>query len=223
MRVSRSLLFAGAAVALAGVTAVTAAERQHVMTVRLPDGSLEQIRYSGDVAPKVALGDEVPAPAAMFGFLDTAFGPDSPFAVMDRMSAEMDRQTDAMMRQAAVAAAQPAAAGGDVQMQMTSLGEVPAGAHYSYVSTTIVDGKSCTTSVQTVSQGEGKPAQLLHKVSGDCSAVKAPAAPIPAVALAAPRAPGAVTQVSAPAVPGAPLAPRVPEAPKVPSVPRDTI
>ena len=52
-----SLILAGVAVALAGATAVAAAERahDHVLTVMLPDGSVEHVRYSGDVAPRIVV------------------------------------------------------------------------------------------------------------------------------------------------------------------------
>lgn len=219
MRITRPILFAGVAIALVGVTAVSAAEKQHVLIVHLPDGQVEQIRYTGDVAPRIVLAPAMAARdegAPMAGFLDSAFGGESPFAQMDRISAEMDRQAAAMMQQVSMAAARPAqgdatAPGGNVQTVV--LGAAPAGAHYSYVSTSSVNGKTCTTSVKSVSQGAGKPDQLLRKVSGDCSAVKGgPATPIPAAAPAPAKAPAASIPVSAPAAPKAPLAPKAPPA-----------
>lgn len=214
MRINKPFLFTGLAFALVGVTAVSAAEKQpvHVMTVHLPNGQVEQIHYTGNVAPHIIVQDDAAAMPG-FGFMDSAFGADSPFAQMDRIAAEMDRQTTAMMQQASMAAAaQPAGtAVSDGNVQMTSLGDAPAGVHYSFVSTSSVNGKTCTTSVQSVAQGEGKPAQLLRRVSGDCSAVKSgPTTPIPAVAPAAPKAPVASIPVSAPAAPKAPLAPKPP-------------
>jgi hypothetical protein len=205
-----SLILAGAAVALAGATAVTAAAcgNEHVLTVRLPDGSVEHVRYTGDVAPRIVLQPAAPAmsvgPLALF---DTAFGADSPFAAMERVSAEMDRQADAMMRQAsAMAAAQPAQPGAAPQMAV--MVNAPAGARYSYVSTTTVNGKTCTTSVNMVSQGAGKAPQMLRNVSGDCStAMQRPTGPTPAVAPASPATPPRVTPVSAPAAPKAPAVP----------------
>jgi hypothetical protein len=199
MRTS-ALILTGVAVALAGATAVAAAERvrEHVMTVLLPDGSVEHVRYTGDVAPQVLV-----RPVSM---LDAAFGPDSPFAEMDRISAEMDRQADAMMRQvSAMASAQPGTPGAAPQLAV--MADAPAGATYSYVSTTTVNGKTCTTSVQSVSQGQGKAPQLLRQVSGDCaSAMQRPTGPIPAVAPAI-AVPPKVTPAAAPAAQKAPMVP----------------
>ena len=85
----RTAALLGAAVlAAAGLAGASAAEpaRTHVLTVRLPDGSIEQIRY---------LGDQIrfdQAPLFSPGF--EAVGEDSPFVALARMSAEMDREGD---------------------------------------------------------------------------------------------------------------------------------
>ena len=182
-----ALILAGAAVALAAAT-VAAAERadEHVMTVRLPDGSVGHVRYTGDVAPHIVV---LPVAATTpLSLRDAAFGAGSPFAEMDRISAAMDRQASAMMRQvAAMAAAGPAMSGAAPQTAM--MADAPAGATYRYVSTTTIGGKTCTTSVQSISQGAGKAPRLLRDVSGDCStAMRRPTGPTPAVA-PAPKAP----------------------------------
>ena len=93
MRTTRIALLTGAAaIILAGI----AGDGQgpdpanvHVLTLRLPDGRVEQIRYSGDVPPTVVL-----APDAMA----TSFAPVSPFALLAQMSADMERQEAAMFR-----------------------------------------------------------------------------------------------------------------------------
>lgn len=175
-----SILLAGVVAALAGATAVVAAERAHVMTVLLPDGSVAHVRYTGDVAPRIVVQ---PVGALMSRF-DAAFGGDSPFAAMERISAAMDAQAAAMMRQASALAAQPGSSA-----RMTALGDAPAGADYSYVSSTTVNGKTCTTSVESVSDGAGKAPRMLRRVSGDCAtAMQRPTGPAPA-APAAPKAP----------------------------------
>lgn len=203
MRLSRPILFTGIVAALAGVSAVSAAERAktHIMTVQLPDGRIGQVRYAGDTPPRIVLvqGAAVPvmpiAPAALF---DTAFGPDSPFA-------EMDRQADAMMRQAAMmasAAPQPGTP------QMTALTSAPAGTvSYSYVSTTSsANGKSCTTSVRMTSTGAGQQPQMLRNVSGDCgTAVQRQTGPSLTAAPATAQPAIKPTLVSAPAAPKAPV------------------
>jgi hypothetical protein len=61
----------------------------HVSTVRLPNGQVEQVRYTGDVPPTVTLAPDV-AP--------TAYVLASPFAMLERMSADMDRQAAALFQ-----------------------------------------------------------------------------------------------------------------------------
>jgi hypothetical protein len=69
------------------------------MTVRLPSGGLAEIRYVGNVPPEVVF---LPS-AAAYDWMPAAsvFGRESPFAVFERISAEMDRQAAAMFRYAA--------------------------------------------------------------------------------------------------------------------------
>src|SRR4051812_33127031 len=86
----------GAAVA-AAPKAETAARDVHVLRVAMPDGSVQQVRYTGDVAPTlvfVPVRRIAAAPAAIDDML-------APLAGFDRMFAEMDREIDAMLRQAA--------------------------------------------------------------------------------------------------------------------------
>lgn len=184
MRFTRFVAFTGLAVALAGVTAVAAAERQpvHVMIVQLPGGGIEQIRYTGHTAPRVVVQDEA-VPMAAASFFDTAFGPDSPFAELDRISAEMDRQAAAMMRQAALMQSHP-----DAAIQQAGLAGAPAGAtSVTMISTS--NGKGvCTQSVRVTSMGEGKAPQVLRKVSGDCAAGAAPSTRVTPTAAEAPKA-----------------------------------
>jgi len=202
MRIIPSVLVAGvAAVACLGVAAMAASPKfqppprqDHVLTVRLPDGSVEQIQYSGDVAPRVALSPGGPpmgafAPMAGFGPASDA----SPFAMLERMSAQMDREMAEMMRNAppmpslaAPGAMQQAAAG-----QPAGPGKPPAGAQsYSFVST-IDGGRACTRSVQITSQGAGQAPRVVSQTSGDCAG-QTGAAPRPA-----PTAAGAVHEKGA--------------------------
>ncbi len=183
MRFSRTLAFTGLAVALAGVTAVAAAERLpvHEMVVHLPGGGIERIRYTGNVVPHILVADEA-APMTAESFLDTAFGPASPFAELDRISTEMERQANALLRQAALMQSLP-----DAQLQQAALANAPAGASsYTVVSTS--NGKGvCIQSMRVMAMGEGKAPQVVRNVSGDCAAASAssstavtPAAGVPA-------------------------------------------
>ncbi|HZT87844.1 MAG TPA: hypothetical protein VFA12_07735 [Stellaceae bacterium] len=177
MRKLRTALRIGvAAMSLAGFCGVATAQSQrtHVLTVRLPDGSLEQIRYAGNTPPRVVFSTEplpldIAMPAPMFGA----------FAQLDRIAAEMDRQAAALMRQAETLAAQPAAA------STLTVGTLPPGsASYSMVTTVLGNGV-CTRSVEITSQGNGAPPRVVSHSSGNCgagsggSAVSLPPAPAP--------------------------------------------
>lgn len=175
MRPVRTFFIAGAAsLALAGAAIAAKEAKMHVMSVQLPDGSIEQVKYSGDVAPQVVFTPvALAAPEDMFA---AAFGPDSPFAMMDRISAQMQRQSEAMLRQAATLAQQQPTNGSPVTA--TSFGTMPAGSfHYTMISTSS-GGQGCTQSVQITSMGEGKQPKVINTSSGDCS-VKPSQAPTP--------------------------------------------
>jgi hypothetical protein len=199
MRFREILGLLGGVAAIACVTAAAAAEKRHVMTVRLPDGSVEHVRYTGDTPPRILIADPATQPAAMMPMAD-------PFAEMERISAMMDAQTDAMMAHASemqrVAMTQAASApAGQGQATVVSL---PQGAgQFSYVSTTTVNGKTCTVSMTSQPGRQGAQPQMLRKVSGDgCSAVQQQTGPH---LVAQPAAPHAVS------LPVAPKAPAVPK------------
>jgi hypothetical protein len=161
MKKTRIGLLAGlASLALAG-TAMAAAAKDHVLNVALPDGSIEHIHYTGDVAPRIAIA---PADQAM---LPIAFG--DPFADFDRIAAAMDRQMNAMMRQASTMAALPVSADGKVDE--AAFAKLPAGTvHYSFVSTSTGKG-TCSRSVQVTSFGANQQPKIVSQSSGDCSAM----------------------------------------------------
>lgn len=195
MRLSKTLIFTGLAATLAGVTAVSAADRQpvHTLLVHLPDGSVEQVRYTGDVAPRVVLQPVAadPMPTSMPMSMAAAFGPDSPFAMMDRISAEMDAHMAGMMRQAAMMRRMT-----PEQLQQTALAGAPAGAtSFTMVSTSNGDG-ACSQSVRMVSMGDGKAPQVTRTSSGACgSAVQKPQGLTPTAAPVAKAAPVATPAV----------------------------
>lgn len=90
MRTTRIALVAGAAaIVLAGYAGLAEAKapETHVLAVRLPTGQVEQVRYSGDVAPTVVLVPEVGP---------VSFDPGFPFDMLDQITAVMDRQAEAL-------------------------------------------------------------------------------------------------------------------------------
>ena len=160
MRLLRMALLAGAS-ALSSFGAASA-QTGNVMTVALPGGGVAEIRYSGNVPPKVVIG-EVPS-LGSWSLVPSFFGPDSPFAMMDRISAEMDRQAAAMFRRAEILASE----GRSGQPIEAAFGNLPAGSRgYSYIST-ISGNDVCTRSVEITSQGSGPPRVVSHS-SGDCA------------------------------------------------------
>src|SRR4051794_11946038 len=97
----RNALLAGAAVVVLGGAAGLAEAQTpdasgavHVMTVRMPNGMVQQIRYTGDVPPRIVF---VPVESQVMESR-VAQPVESPFAMMQRMSAEMDRQMAMMMQ-----------------------------------------------------------------------------------------------------------------------------
>jgi len=161
-----------AALALAG-TAVAASHDNHVMNVALSDGSVAHIEYVGDVAPKVTVQPGAPMD-------DWAAAPFGQFAGFDRMMADMNRRTEAMIRQAQQMAQQ--AGGVPGAPIVASFGSAPAGV----TSTTVVSysngSSTCTRTTETVSQGPGKPPKVTSSVSGECAGGTSPGGARPSAA-----------------------------------------
>jgi hypothetical protein len=167
----RTLILAGAAIAAAAAIAGSAAAepaKTHVLTVRLPDGSLEKIRYKGDQPPVIDIapsaGDAVSLPV-----FDDFW---SPFAELERMSDAIDRETAAMLDEASRPDA--IAYGNPDGLFTMDVGRLPPGTQgYSVVSTLSGHG-FCTRTTKYFSAGDGKPARVETKASGNCA--PAPAA-----------------------------------------------
>ncbi|UIJ44248.1 hypothetical protein LZK98_14360 [Sphingomonas cannabina] len=159
--ISKALLAGLGTLAFAG--AAIAAEREHVINLTLPDGSQQQIRYSGDVAPQVVVlpVHALPAPVAWFG--GDPFGS---FSAFDRIAAAMDRQVDVMLRQAAeLSASAPEDA---APMTRMAAGKLPAGSYsYSFVSTSTGSG-TCSRSFEMTSYGPNQAPKVVSHSSGDC-------------------------------------------------------
>lgn len=168
-----AVALAGAAVCALAGTAIAAspkapAANTHVMSVPLPDGSVARVEYVGNVAPKVTVEPRPFADAA------SPWGMAFPsFAGFDRMMAEMQRQSEQMIRQAQEMARHPATATG-AQPYIASYGNLPAGE----TSTTVVSysngGSTCTRTTEVVSQGAGKAPRVTSSVSGQCGTPAAP-------------------------------------------------
>ena len=176
-KISKFLIAGAGAMALAGV-ALAAADNHHVMNVVLPDGSVAQVHYVGNVAPQVvAVPSAEVVPMAMV----------DPFAMIDRISYEMDRQMDAMLQQAA--AVTRAAPGANGQLSEAALTNLPPGTgSYSFTSYSSGNGASCSQSVQVTSLGQNQAPKVERQSQGDCSAVNT-RKPTPAVIEAKPEAP----------------------------------
>ena len=159
MGIAKNLVVAGAAaLALGGGAALALAQPLDTMTVRLPDGGLAQIQYAGNVPPWVAFAPEPPAAGT--------YGPASTFAMLDRISAEMDREMDALMRDVAFAPPPRVGPGAMLDFDMPNL---PSGAaQYSFVSTTAGDGKYCMRSMEITRTAPGARPRVVTHTSGDC-------------------------------------------------------
>jgi len=166
----RTAVLAGAAAIAVAGTAMAAANHNRVMTVDLPDGSLARIEYKGDVAPKVTV-----EPAIRFvpvQLADPAMT--APFALFDRIAADMDRQMDAMFRQARML---ETAATGGAPLNRVAFAALPAGTvSYRFVSTS-TGNRFCSRSVQVTSLGAGQQPKVVSSSSSDCGAPARATAP----------------------------------------------
>ena len=164
----RTAMFAGIA-ALAVVGTALAGNLHKTMTVNLPDGLVARVEYQGDVAPKVTVERRIPDLAALGAHPAWA-----PFATLDRISADMDRQFDVMFRQVGTLEAFPADEA--ALSNWASVRALPAGAaRYTYVATS--NGKGfCARSVEITSDGPNGKTKVLSSTSGDCGASAEPPA-----------------------------------------------
>lgn len=163
MRNKRVAILAGAAALFAAGAAQATAAETNRMSVALPGGSVAQIEYVGDVAPRVTV---VPVE-------HRTLRPLSPIAEMERIAATMEARHQAMMRQMAALqrfAAEAAAAAAPRQIApggMTLVGNLPAGARYTMVSST-TDANGCTRTVRYSSDGSSPEPQITQVSSSAC-------------------------------------------------------
>jgi hypothetical protein len=156
----RIFALAGAAALALGATAVAAEKAVHVMTVRLPDGAVEQIRYAGDTPPRIHIQTGAVAPA-MLAPLGAGLFDDPAFARLNQISAMMDRQAALMWRALDSA---PAANG----LTLANLDHLPAGARGFSMVSTVTGSGVCTRSVEYIAGGAGKPPKMTTRSSGAC-------------------------------------------------------
>jgi len=171
MRKLRTAVLTGIAVLAAGGIGFAAGRDAHEMKVDLPDGSIARIEYKGDVTPKVSFGQPAPAvPVAFPGALDA-----SPFETFDRIAADMERQTAAMVHEVGALQAMPSL--GDGKADLAALSKLPPGTmHYQFVS--ISDGRrTCDRRIDVTAYGPDQKPKIVSTSSGDCKAL----APAPAL------------------------------------------
>jgi hypothetical protein len=172
MRKLRTTILAGAAALLAAGTAHAATDKVQRMNVALPDGSVAQIEYVGEVAPRVKVE---PADARRLVLFD-------PFAGFERIAAMMEAQRRAMLLQ--MAALEQAAMQAAIGAPTTTLvGGVPGTVRYSYVSST-TDANGCTRTVEYRSDGSGAEPRVTQASAGNCDSLRPAPGPIPVGTLA---------------------------------------
>jgi hypothetical protein len=174
MRTPRAALLTGTAalvlVGLAGMVSAQTPESSHevhVLTVRLPNGQMEQVRYTGAVPPTITLAPDV-AP--------TSHVPGSPFAMLERMSADMDRQAAALF-QALDTQPAPGAEGFGPTEGAQGFGVVPA----------LAGPGVCSRSVQITFMGNGQAPHVVSRTAGDCGPTGGSAVPAALPNAPAPR------------------------------------
>jgi hypothetical protein len=158
MRSLTTLLLAG--IGSLAFASVVSAQTAHHMTVRLPDGSVEQIEYTGNVPPRVAI---VPVTT-----LDSGLGPfwgsgDPVFAQFQQIAAAMDREADAMLQQAAGMLAQSPPSG----TWRIDARDLPAGAQ-SYSFSEVVGPNGVCSQSMTMSRGPNGRPQVVRHQYGNC-------------------------------------------------------
>ena len=166
MQKFRTAALIGAVVlAAAGLAGASAGElaRTHILTVRLPDGSIEQIRYLGERPPQIHWTQD-PTPLFSPGF--EPVGPNAAFAALDRMSAEMDREAQALLNE--TASLQASAFGFPDAFAAADSGRLAPGARSFSVVSTLSGAHMCTRSVEVFPSPDGGRPRIVTRTSGDC-------------------------------------------------------
>lgn len=164
----------GCGLIVAPGTAAGAAGNSHVMDVPLPDGSVARVEYVGNVAPRVTI-----EPAASTDN-DEDWAPLVSFAGFQGMFARMNRETEAMVRDAQQVALRPA--NGGSAAFATSLAGAPAGSRSVTIVSFSSGGQSCTRTTESISERPGKPMKVTSRASGECQTVGTKPGPAPSSA-----------------------------------------
>lgn len=149
----KTILAGAAAIGIAGACGMAWAGGPafHTMTVQLPDGGTANIRYTGNVPPRVTFGSNPT--------VTDFFAPVAPFGMLDTIEARMDREMNWLFSQAAPMNAN--------QVFNADLRNMPKGmTEYSMVSTMTPNGV-CMHRTEITSTGKGKP-KVVSQTSGDC-------------------------------------------------------
>jgi hypothetical protein len=183
--VRTALLVGAAAIALVGFAGMAAARDldTHVMTIEVPGGGVAEIRYMGDVPPQVVF-NPAPAPLSALAPYGAFFGPASPFAELERISAAMDREAAGLMRQAEILTRMPAF--GTNQPIEAVLGNMPPGtAGYTMISTWAGNGV-CSQSIEITTPANGGRPRVVSQSSGNCGSAPGTMGPVGTPTIPAP-------------------------------------
>jgi hypothetical protein len=141
------------------------------MTMQLPDGRTLRVEYTGNVPPRISVAK---SPLAITWPTFSAFDLGPSFAELQRISAEMERQMDTLMRdaQSSFSIVAPSADNGLYDIK---LGDLPPGSmSYSFFSTS--NGRTtCSKMVEVTKPGDGAKPKVVSRTSGDCSGTRASA------------------------------------------------
>ncbi|HUB64495.1 MAG TPA: hypothetical protein VL996_08640 [Methylocella sp.] len=167
MRTVQTSLLAGAALIVFAGVAQSQSPGTHVLTIHLPGGGTEQIRYSGDVPPEIFLRPD--AALADSPSLFPAFGPETSFEALDQISREMDQRAARLLEQAEAMTKQlPANDRLNKELIEAQSGRLPEGGHsYTFVSTMSADG-ICGRSVEITSSATGGQPHVVTQNFGHC-------------------------------------------------------
>jgi hypothetical protein len=164
----KNLLVYGAAILLGSAGLASALPVKHDMTLRLPNGGLERIAYSGNVAPKITIVPEEEmffVPAGVWWSVPSL---DSVSSDLQGIDAAMNQHLVATLQEMnRLTATSPKNINESVQ-------PMPAGSEDFAIVTTTNGHQGCTREMQIIGLGLGKTPKIVSHSSGDCAGVAAP-------------------------------------------------